>query len=143
VDVLVEVTSLEETKERVAPVLEAQGYEYFWRPSWGDDTPPFYAWFIKRDCSGNRTFHIHMVEAGFEHWDRLLFRNYLREFPDIAREYAELKTELSKAHHDDRVTYTEKKGAFITRITQRAKEYYGKGRQASACGDAAGAAPEK
>ena len=51
VDMLVEVTSLEETRQRIAPVLEAQGYDYFWRPSWGDDVPPFYAWFIKR---GNR-----------------------------------------------------------------------------------------
>ncbi len=55
VDMLVEVTSLDETKRRIAPVLEAQGYEYFWRPSWGDDTPPFYAWFIKRDAGGKRT----------------------------------------------------------------------------------------
>jgi len=132
VDVLVEVTSLEETKKRIVPILEAQGYEYFWRPSWGDDTHPFYAWFIKRNCHGNRTFHIHMVENGFEHWDRLLFRNYLKEFPDVAREYAYLKEELSKAHHDDRVSYTDKKGAFITQITQRAREYYGKAHKTSA-----------
>ncbi|MGB7115113.1 MAG: GrpB family protein, partial [Anaerolineales bacterium] len=48
-DILVEVTSFDETKLRIAPILEAQGYDYFWRPSFGDDTPPFYAWFIKRD----------------------------------------------------------------------------------------------
>src|SRR6516225_6653600 len=47
VDMLVEVTDLQATRERVAPVLESQGYDYFWRPSWGDDGPPFYAWFIK------------------------------------------------------------------------------------------------
>ena len=61
VDILVEVASLDETKRRIVPILEAQGYDYFWRPSWGDDTPPFYAWFIKRDKNGNRTHHIHMV----------------------------------------------------------------------------------
>ena len=44
VDILVEVTRLDETKQRIVPVLETQGYEYFWRPSWGDGTPPFYAW---------------------------------------------------------------------------------------------------
>jgi GrpB-like predicted nucleotidyltransferase (UPF0157 family) len=86
VDILVEITSLEETKQRIAPILEAQGYDYFWRPSLGDDTPPFYAWFIKRDRNGNRTHHIHMVEAQFEHWDRLLFRDYLFEHPDVAQE---------------------------------------------------------
>ena len=125
VDMLVEVTSLEETKKRIAPLLEAQGYDYFWRPTWGDDTPPFYAWFIKRDNKGNRTHHIHMVEAGFEHWDRLLFRDYLIEHPDVAREYGDLKMHLSRAHHDDRVRYTKAKSDFINGVTERAKQYYG------------------
>src|SRR5262249_23537740 len=60
VDVLLEVTDLEATKARIVPVLEAQGYDYFWRPSRGDDGPPFYAWFIKRDPSSRvRTHHVH------------------------------------------------------------------------------------
>lgn len=125
VDILVEVTSLEETRKRIAPVLEAQGYDYFWRPSWGDDTPPFYAWFIKRDQAGRRTHHIHMVEAGFEHWDRLLFRDYLQDFPEVARQYSALKMELAQVHRDNRVAYTDRKGAFIREITQRAKQHYG------------------
>lgn len=125
VDMLVEVASLDDTRQRIAPVLETQGYDYFWRPTWGNDTPPFYAWFIKRNSAGKRTHHIHMVEAGFEHWDRLLFRDYLIEFPEIAGEYGELKTKLSDTHRKNRVLYTEEKGAFIRAITQRAKEYYG------------------
>lgn len=125
VDILVEVFSLDETRKRIVPILEAQGYEYFWRPSWGDDTPPFYAWFIKRDMEGKRTHHIHMVEPDFEHWDRLLFRNYLIEFPDVAREYGELKMKAADTHRSDRVSYTEAKGAFVREVTQRAKEHYG------------------
>jgi len=143
VDMLVEVRSLEETKRRVTPVLETQGYDYFWRPTWGDDTPPFYAWFIKRDSHGNRTHHIHMVESDFEHWDRLLFRDYLKEFPEAARQYAALKVELAQAHHDDRLAYTDKKSAFIREITKKAKEYYGKGQQSSTGDVATRAAPEK
>ena len=77
VDILVEVTSLDETKRGIVPLQETLGYEYFWRPSWGNDVPPFYAWFIKRDKNGNRTHHIHMVESHFEHWDGLLFLDYL------------------------------------------------------------------
>lgn len=126
VDMLVEVTSLDETRRRIAPILEAQGYDYFWRPSWGDSTPPFYAWFIKRDSVGNRTHHIHMVEAGFEQWDRLLFRDYLIAHPDVAQQYSDLKQKLSAAHCDDRVSYTEAKTAFIREITERAKQTYGK-----------------
>ncbi len=87
VDMLVEVTDLEAVRERVVPILEAQGYDYIWRPTIGDDGPPWYAWFIKRDpATGERTHHIHMVEASFaEHWDRLLFRDYLIEHPDAGR----------------------------------------------------------
>jgi len=124
VDVLVEVADLEETKRQIAPVLEAQGYDYFWRPSWGDDTPPFYAWFIKRDEKGSRTHHIHMVEAHFEHWDRLLFRDYLVQHPVVAREYGELKIHLSEHYDRDRVTYTMAKTEFIVAVTARAKEYF-------------------
>jgi GrpB-like predicted nucleotidyltransferase (UPF0157 family) len=88
VDMLVEVTNLEATKVRIAPILESQGYDYFWRPTAGDDTPPFYAWFVKRDANGIRTHHIHMVESSFhEHWERLRFRDYLITNPDVAREY--------------------------------------------------------
>ena len=126
VDILVEVTSLDETKKKIAPILEAQGYDYFWRPSWGEDTPPFYVWFIKRNRNGNRTHHIHMVEAQFEHWDRLLFRDYLIEHQDFAREYGNLKKKLSDAHPDDRVAYTQAKSDFIRKVTEQAKQYYSK-----------------
>jgi len=122
VDMLVEVTSLEETKRRIVPVLEAQKYEYFWRPSQGDDVPPFYAWFIKRDAEGKRTHHIHMVEAGFEHWDGLFFRDYLIECPDVAKRYADLKMNLAGAYRYDRVAYAEGKRAFIKAVTQQAKD---------------------
>ncbi|MGZ4974190.1 MAG: GrpB family protein [Limisphaerales bacterium] len=124
IDILVEVTSLEETKRRIVPLLEAQGYDYFWRPSHGDSTPPFYAWFIKRDENGNRTHHIHMVESQFEHWDRLLFRDYLIEHPDIAHEYDNLKKKLANAHSTDRVSYTQAKSGFISMVTEKAKQYY-------------------
>jgi GrpB-like predicted nucleotidyltransferase (UPF0157 family) len=103
VDILVEVTDLAATQARIAPVLEAQGYDYFWRPTHGDDGPPFYAWFIKRDRpSGVRTHHVHMVERHFEHWDCLLFRDYLI----------------------DRVAYTQGKTEFVLRVTEQAKRYY-------------------
>jgi GrpB-like predicted nucleotidyltransferase (UPF0157 family) len=124
IDILVEVPNLEETKRRVVPILASQAYEYFWRPSWGNDTPPFYAWFIKRNSEGNRTHHIHMVEPEFEHWERLLFRDYLIEYPEVAREYEALKIGLMKKYRNDRVAYTKAKTDFIGAVTQKAKKYY-------------------
>jgi GrpB-like predicted nucleotidyltransferase (UPF0157 family) len=124
IDILVEVTSLEETKRKIVPILERQGYDYFWRPTFGDDTPPFYAWFIKRDSKGNRTHHIHMVESDFEHWERLLFRDYLIEHPNVAKEYQDLKLRLANDYPNDRIAYTNGKTEFIVRVTKIAKKYY-------------------
>lgn len=127
IDMLVEVTSLQETREKIVPILESQGYDYFWRPTLGDDIPPFYAWFIKRDTQRIRTHHIHMVENNFvEHWDRLFFRDYLIDHPATAKEYQKLKYQLADKYESDRVKYTRKKTEFIQKITQLAKSYYSK-----------------
>lgn len=126
VDMLVEVTDLGATRKRIVPILEQQGYDYFWRPTHGDGGPPFYAWFIKRDpATGVRTHHIHMVEAGFtEHWDRLYFRDYLIEQPSVAQEYQRLKEHFAAAHPNDRVAYTNAKSEFVVRVTEQAKRLY-------------------
>ena len=127
VDILVEVTDLQMARTQIAPLLESQGYDYFWRPSFGDDGPPFYAWFIKRqEGSGLRTHHIHMVDRHFvEHWDRLLFRDYLIENPRVAEEYQNLKLRLASAYPNDRVAYTRGKTEFVLKVTAMAKQFYG------------------
>ena len=121
VDVLVEVSDLEAAQERIVPILEAQGYDYFWRPTISPgDGWPWYAWFIKRNANGERTHHLHMVEPDFPHWGRLIFRDYLIAHPDIAREYEQLKFQLAAAHPNDREAYTVGKSDFIAATMQRA-----------------------
>jgi GrpB-like predicted nucleotidyltransferase (UPF0157 family) len=123
VDMLVEVTDLAEVRSLVVPILEGQGYEYFWRPTFGDDGEPYYAWFIKRDLdTGTRTHHIHMVERDFaSHWERMLFRDYLIAHPLVAAEYDSLKRSLLGDFGSDRVRYTEAKGDFIGRVMEDAR----------------------
>ena len=121
VDMLVEVGALDDVKTRVVPALESQGYDYVWRPTSGEDGPPWYAWFIKRDASGARTHHIHMVEADFPQWESLAFRDYLIAHPGVAAEYAALKRRLAAEFPNDRIAYTEGKSEFIRRVTDVAK----------------------
>jgi GrpB-like predicted nucleotidyltransferase (UPF0157 family) len=121
VDMLVEVTSLEEAKVHVVPVLEAEGYDYIWRPTAGDDILPFYAWFIKRGTDGRRTHHIHMVEREFPQWEALLFRDYLIAHPDAAQEYVDMKLRLAAEFPNDRAAYTDRKGEFVRFITDAAR----------------------
>jgi GrpB-like predicted nucleotidyltransferase (UPF0157 family) len=121
VDVLVEVASLEDAKARMVPVLVAQGCDYVWRPTTGDDGGPWYCWFIRRDAAGRRTHHLHVVEPHFPHWDRLRFRDWLIAHPDVAAEYAALKGMLAERHPGDRTAYTEGKTEFVVRVTEEAK----------------------
>jgi len=118
IDMLIETADLRATRLLVAPRLEAQGYDYFWRPTAGDDGPPFYAWFIKRDPrTGARTHQLHMVEASFRgHWERLLFRDLLIAEPQIARDYERLKLSLAAAFPHDRAAYTRGKSEFIAAV---------------------------
>ena len=125
IDLLVEVSSLRAARLEIAPILEAQGYDYFWRPSFGDDVPPWYAFFIKRNRRGIRTHHIHMITRRpifREHWERLTFRDYLMANPDVAAEYHRLKMRLASAHPNNRVAYTMGKTDFILSVMAKAKK---------------------
>jgi GrpB-like predicted nucleotidyltransferase (UPF0157 family) len=122
IDMLVEVTSLRVARQKIASILKKRGYDYFWRPTFGNDVPPWYAFFIKRNEDGVRTHHIHMVtrHRNFaQHWERLLFRDRLIEHPQIACEYERLKIDLAKRYPKDRVAYTQAKRDFIERFVRR------------------------
>ena len=121
VDILVGVDDVELVREQVAPRMEAAGYDYFWRPTSGDDTGPFYPWFIGRDAAGRRVSHIHVAPLDMTgQWERVAFRDHLRAHPDVAAEYAALKRELASRLGDDREAYTEAKTEFILRVTELA-----------------------
>lgn len=125
IDLLVEATSLRAARTAIAPILGAQGYEYFWRPTFGDDVPPWYAFFIRRDRAGARTHHLHVMTrrpAFRGHWERLRFRDHLRAQPKVAAEYARLKRRLARAHANDRVAYSAGKSRFIRRVMAENRE---------------------
>jgi GrpB-like predicted nucleotidyltransferase (UPF0157 family) len=96
-------------------ILEPQGYDCFWRPTAGDDTPPWYTWCIRRDAAGTRTHHLHFGAVGFKA-SELRFRDILRARPDVAQAYAALKLRLAEEYQGDRVAYTAGKGEFIRRV---------------------------
>jgi GrpB-like predicted nucleotidyltransferase (UPF0157 family) len=66
-----------------------------------------------------------MVEGDFAaQWDRLLFRDYLICFPEVARQYARLKERLAEDHRQDRIAYTRGKTEFLAEVTERARRYF-------------------
>jgi len=114
VDMLIEITDEDRGKVLIPQILEPQGYDFFWRPIGNDNVPPFFTWCIKRNHNGHRTHHLHFVKVGFKD-NELRFRDILRKNPVIAKQYSQLKLNLSALHRNDRIAYTEAKGEFIRR----------------------------
>jgi GrpB-like predicted nucleotidyltransferase (UPF0157 family) len=111
-DILVGAATFPLPDDRLA-ALAALGYEYR-----GDNGVPGRQFFR----TNPRTRHLHVVEHGGEEWRRLLlFRDYCRAHPEVAREYEALKRKLSLDHPNERGHYTGGKSAFIEAILDRAR----------------------
>ncbi|WP_086818797.1 GrpB family protein [Allokutzneria sp. NRRL B-24872] len=84
------------------------------------DERPWRRLFVRPDASGqHRVAHLHLVSAGHQRWrDQLAFRDALRANPDLLREYAALKRQLSASHGADREAYTTGKSEFVARVLQ-------------------------
>jgi len=66
-----------------------------------------------------------MVEGHFAgHRDRLLFRDYLIDHPEVAKEYADLKVRLASVSTQDRVAYTRGKTEFIVKVTEQVRLHF-------------------
>lgn len=74
------------------------------------------------DGFADEVFHVHLRYAGDN--DELYFRDYLREHPEVAREYEALKLGLWKRYEHNRDAYTAAKGDFIRSVTAEAKRAY-------------------
>ena len=73
----------------------------------------------------HRTHHIHAFDVDSPEIERhVLFRDYLREFAEEAKIYAELKKELASVHRDNPDDYSEAKNRFIRSIEEKARHWY-------------------
>lgn len=69
--------------------------------------------------------HLYVVVADSPaHAQHVLFRDHLREHPELAEEYAALKRELAARYGTDRIGYTDAKDEFVTRVLARAATGY-------------------
>ena len=119
IDLLVEVTSFEIAEREIIPNLTPRGYAYGWQSGFPPGHMAFWKGYYPElpvQC------HLHMAPSGHPLMDRLLFRDYLRKYPEVAKQYEELKYHLAGTHRNDREAYTEAKGDFVREITERAKK---------------------
>ena len=105
--------------DKLVPWIETLGYEYINKY---EDEVPFRRFFAK-NLNGIRTHQIHMVETGSEFWRKyLLFRDYLRQNPEMANDYVALKKQLAKREWEDVNEYADAKTEFIKGIENKAKK---------------------
>ena len=73
--------------------------------------------FFTRDRGPDRLCNVHAFEAGTPEVERhLAFRDYLREYPQTARAYGDLKGNLAERFPADMEAYMDGKDAFIKRV---------------------------
>lgn len=115
-DVMPGLKSYQDGFKTIEPLKHA-GYEYF-----GENGIPGRFYFGFR-FELRSVIHVHIFEVGTENWHRhLIFRDYLRNNPAIATQYAELKKELATRFHNDREAYTNGKSEFINSVVRKAQE---------------------
>ena len=69
-----------------------------------------------------QVFHLHLRHSGDN--DELYFRDYLIEYPHVAREYENLKLKLWREYEHNRDGYTNAKSEFVKLYTQKARILY-------------------
>lgn len=117
VDILAEVDPGE--FEAAKPLIEACGYLCMFR----DETRMDFNKGYTPDGFAEKVFHLHLRRYGDR--NELYFRDYLNEYPEIAKQYEALKLALWKRFEHDRDGYTNAKTDFVRRYTQEAKSRYG------------------
>jgi putative glutamine amidotransferase len=114
IDIQASVSSMVPRDAYVEP-LRSLGYRWVLDP-WSDEHEYF-----SRDELGHRFSQIHVCQTGGK-WERrhLAFRDWLRDHPEDAAEYAELKHRLADQHPNDLMAYVDAKTEFIRSIEGRA-----------------------
>ena len=115
IDVLVIVEDINDMFQETRTMIDA-GYE------WSENhIAPNTLLFYKTDTHGEKSENIHVCEAHSSKAHQLiLMRDFLRTFPEKAKEYAHLKGLLVKKHPDNYLAYRESKASFLNQIEKEA-----------------------
>ncbi|TQR37347.1 GrpB family protein [Brevibacillus brevis] len=118
IDILLVVTDISELDTYSVP-FEKLGYEIM-----GEFGMKGRRYF--RKGGDNRTHQIHAFQFdNLQEIERhLLFRDYLRQHPDICKEYGELKSKLADLYPTDIEVYSDGKNDFVKKIEKEALQWH-------------------
>ncbi|MDQ0271276.1 GrpB family protein [Cytobacillus purgationiresistens] len=111
IDILVAMKDLNDAVTMIAP-LSKLGYKYVAKPEQRE------RYFFNK----NSRFHLHICEIDSKEWtEKILFRDFLRAYPDVASAYITMKKGLAAQYKFDRPTYTKHKEPFIREVIKIAE----------------------
>ncbi len=117
IDIMIGLSELIKDEKYLINQITSLNYEYI---KAYEEKMPYRRFFQKNNVHGIRTYHIHVVEYNSEFWRRhLLFRDYLKSHPEIAKKYEKLKLKLASqfTNHNE---YAMAKTEFIREIEKQA-----------------------
>lgn len=112
IDILIEIPPEDLFSLEIIRRMGEIGYHYFLQKG----SEPDYMVFAKGyNLRGDKeqTYHVHMSAAEHSIWDRIYFRDYLRENAEVAQAYARLKYDLAQQYGNRRVEYRMAKTDFV------------------------------
>jgi GrpB-like predicted nucleotidyltransferase (UPF0157 family) len=116
IDIMIIVKSFIHAKDYI-PILQALNYVY-----WDQDPKGSKRMFFVKGMppyGKQRTHHIHIIQSDNEEFlSHLNFCQYLNDHPNIAKQYENLKKDLSLRYINDREAYTQAKTDFINLYTK-------------------------
>ncbi|HUH18617.1 GrpB family protein [Albibacterium sp.] len=123
IDILIEISDENNFNSEIVEKFKTINYDYILQNEGSSQHMVFVKGYSPTGEKG-QTFHVHMGPKNHQIWDRILFRDYLRERIEIAQQYEILKIKLSETHKYDRVGYRIAKTKFVQKVTEEAKQYY-------------------
>lgn len=117
IDILLEIKKGTNLMQLIS-TIEGIGYIYSEQPNNPAPHMMFMKGYTPEGFKG-QVYHLHVRYQG--DWDEPCFCKYLQTHPETAQQYGKLKIKLEKQYKHNRDGYTQAKGAFIKKITKRAR----------------------
>lgn len=111
-----------EDMDSVTKQLQNLGYEF--RPAFSTPDRAYFVINLPDPFEGVRRYHVHLTYPESNDWKGLIqFRDYLRNHPKEAQEYAELKKKAALEADQDGKKYRKLKQPMFQKISQKIKKH--------------------
>lgn len=96
-----------------------QNLGYAFKPEFSTEERWFFKIYLPDPIEEIRTYHVHLANKEGQEWKNLIkFRDYLREHPEAAKEYEEIKKQAVKQADGDGSIYRDVKKPLFRRILE-------------------------